>query len=127
MRFAAAREAALASGWRYTVVAGWRGHVMTVLDGLSAQRRELRDRLGLEEQLLRSAAAGPVRFGDLVNLTSVPTVARAPALHLIWHRMLSIDLARPKPRVTTGWGTDPNMRQSRRSRVPTSAHDDACR
>lgn len=36
--FAAAGEAALACGWRYTVVTGWRPHVMTTVDTLSAQR-----------------------------------------------------------------------------------------
>lgn len=95
LRFAAASEAALACGWRYTVVAGWRRQVMTVLDTVSAQRRQLVDRLGIEDQLLQAAASGPVRFGDLVAATTLPAVARAHALHLIWHRRLAIDLAQP--------------------------------
>ena len=33
--FAAANEAALACGWRYTVVTGWRSHVMATVDTLS--------------------------------------------------------------------------------------------
>ncbi len=33
--FAAAGEAALASGWRYSVVTGWRPHALAVLDALS--------------------------------------------------------------------------------------------
>jgi hypothetical protein len=43
VRFAAASEAALASGWRYAVVTAWRPHVLGVLDALSAQRRGLQD------------------------------------------------------------------------------------
>jgi hypothetical protein len=92
--FAAANEAALACGWRYLVVAGWRGGVTATLDALSAQRRGLDDRLGLQKQLVEAVAAGPVPFGVLVASTSLPVVARAHALHLIWHRRLSIDLGR---------------------------------
>ena len=47
----------------------------------------------------RGAAAavtgGPVRFADLVAATCYPAVARAFAIHLIWHRVLAIDLAAP--------------------------------
>jgi hypothetical protein len=32
---AAAAEAALAAGWRYSVICGWRPHVMATLDMLS--------------------------------------------------------------------------------------------
>jgi hypothetical protein len=91
--FAAANEAALACGWRYLVVAGWRPPVMDTLDALSAQRRPLDDRLGLQGRLMEAVAAGPVAFGDLEVSTSLPVVARAYALHLIWHRRLRIDLA----------------------------------
>ncbi len=93
--FAAAAEAALAAGWRYTVFCGWRPHVMATLDVLSSQRRVLDDRLGLVAQLLAAAGAGPLRLDDLVAATSCPAVARAFALHLIWHRRLGIDLAEP--------------------------------
>ncbi|HYU86633.1 MAG TPA: hypothetical protein VEK80_17650, partial [Kribbellaceae bacterium] len=65
------------------------------IDALSAQRRPLADPLGLQPQLLAQAADGPVGFGDLVGATSVPVVARAHALHLIWHRRLGVDLAEP--------------------------------
>jgi hypothetical protein len=43
VRFAAAAEAALEAGSRYSVVAGWRPHVRTGIDALSAQRRDLQD------------------------------------------------------------------------------------
>ncbi|MGW6727315.1 hypothetical protein ACWF9G_15555 [Nocardia sp. NPDC055029] len=65
--FAAAHETALANGRHYSVVAGWGPHVGSVLDAFSAQRRELVDRLGLADQLLNTAVAGPRRFVDLVN------------------------------------------------------------
>ena len=95
VKFAASAEAALACGWRYGVVGGWQPHVMTTLDTLSAQRRPLSDPLGLAEALLGAAADGPARFADLVAATSWPAVARAFAIHLIWHRLLAIDLAEP--------------------------------
>jgi hypothetical protein len=93
--FAAAGEAALASGGRYSVVTGWRPHVLAVLDALSAQRRDLEDRLGLQERMLEVARAGPLLFGELVAATSLPVVARAHALHLLWHRRLGIGLSGP--------------------------------
>lgn len=93
--FAAAAEAALAAGWRYSVICGWRPHVMATLDMLSSQRRPLADPLGLAPQLLAAAGAGPLVFDDLAGATSCPAVARAHALHLIWHRRLGIDLAGP--------------------------------
>jgi hypothetical protein len=93
--FAATDEAALTCGWRYLVVAGWRARVTATLDALSAQRRGLDDRLGLQQQLVEAVAGGPVPFGELVAATSLPVVARAHTLHLIWHRRLSIDLAQP--------------------------------
>jgi hypothetical protein len=93
--FAAAREAALAAGWRYLVVTGWRPRVQTGLDTLSAQRRPLRDQLGLQPELMSAVASGPRSFGDLVEAARLPAVARAHALHLIWHRRLGIDLSAP--------------------------------
>jgi hypothetical protein len=95
VRFAAADEVALLCGWRYAVVAGWRAHVIGVLDALSAQRRPLNDPLGLQVQLLAAAGAGSRPFGELVAATSLPAVARAHALHLLWHRRLGVDLGRP--------------------------------
>jgi hypothetical protein len=95
VRFAAAAEAASACGWRYVVVAGWRRHVMATLDTLSSQRRPLNDRLGVQADLVDAVVPGPLRFGDLVATTSVPAVGRAHALHLLWHRRLSIDLGQP--------------------------------
>jgi hypothetical protein len=95
VKFAASAEAALACGWRYGVVGGWQRHVMITLDTLSAQRRTLSDPLGLAGVLLAAAAGGPLRFADLVAATCYPAVARAFAIHLIWHRVLAIDLAVP--------------------------------
>jgi hypothetical protein len=95
VKFAASAEAALACGWRYLLVAGWRPHVMATLDTLSSQRRRLADPLGLQEVLLGEVSRGPRSFGDLVAGTIAPPVARAQLLHLLWHRRLSIDLARP--------------------------------
>ena len=95
MCFAAAGEAALSAGWRYSVVAGWRPHVLSVLDALSAQRRPLEDQLGLQARLLQVASEGPVAFGDLVAATPLPAAARAHALHLLWRRRLGVGLSRP--------------------------------
>jgi hypothetical protein len=95
--FAAAREAPLPTGWGYLVVTDWRPHVPTGVDALSAQRRPLRDPLGLQPELLTAVASGPRSFGDLVEVTRLPAVARAHALHLIWHRRLGIDLSAPDP------------------------------
>jgi hypothetical protein len=103
VRFAAAGEAALAAGWRYGVVGGWRPHVLTTLDTLASQRRPLADPLGTQPELLEDAAYGPLPFAELVAATSCPAVARAHALHLIWHRRLAIDLARPLGDRTPVW------------------------
>jgi hypothetical protein len=93
--FAAAAEAALEAGWRYSVVAGWRPNVLTGVDALSAQRRDLQDRLGLQDLLLDAVSEGPATFGDLAAATPLPAVARAHALHLLWRRRLGTDLSRP--------------------------------
>jgi hypothetical protein len=93
--FAAAAEAALEAGWRYSVVAGWRPHVLSGLDALSAQRRDLEDRLALQDCLLQAVSAGPAAFGDLVAATPLPAVARAHGLHLLWRRRLGTGLSCP--------------------------------
>jgi hypothetical protein len=103
VRFAAASEAAFAAGWRYEVVAGWRPHVLTTLDTLASQRRPLADPLGTQPKLLEVAARGPLPFAELVAATSYPAVARAHALHLIWHRSLAIDLMQPLGDRTLIW------------------------
>jgi hypothetical protein len=95
VRFAAAAEVALSCGWRYAVVPGWRPHVRATLDTVSAQRRPLTDPLGLQAVLLAAAYEGPVRFGELAERTEVPAMARAQALHLLWHRRLGVDLTAP--------------------------------
>ena len=101
--FAAAGEAALEAGWRYSVVAGWRPHVLTGLDALSAQRRDLEDRLGVQDHLLRAVSAGPAAFGDLAAATPLPAVARAHALHLLWRHRLGTDLSRPLGDTSLVW------------------------
>lgn len=95
VRFAAAAEVALACGWRYTVVPGWLPHIQTTLDTLSSQRRPMADRLGLQRQVLDALADGPLPFGDLVQATTAPAVARAAVLHLLWHRRAGVDLSAP--------------------------------
>jgi hypothetical protein len=95
LKFAAAAQTAAAVGWHYAVVTGWRREVMTGLDTLSARRRKLTDRLGLHAQLLGLVGERPHEFGDLVEATSIPAVARVHAIHLLWHRRLAVDLAQP--------------------------------
>jgi hypothetical protein len=99
----AAAEAALPAGWRYSVAAGWRPDVRPGLDALSAQRRPLDDRLGLRGGLLRAVSPGPVAFGDLVAAVPLPAVARAHALHLLWHRRLGTGLSRPLGDASPVW------------------------
>jgi hypothetical protein len=103
--FAATAEAALAVGWEYLVVAGWCPHVMSTVDTLSSQRRPLVDRLGVQAELLSSVDAGGVGFGELVAVASLPALARAHALHLLWHRRLRIDLAEPLTDAAVVWST----------------------
>jgi hypothetical protein len=103
VRFAAAAEAALEAGWRYSVVAGWRPNVLTGIDALSAQRRDLDDQLGLQAFLLEAASAGPSPFGKLVAAAPLPAVARAHALHLLWRRHLGIDLSMPLGDTSLVW------------------------
>lgn len=103
LKFAATEEVAMACSWRYTVATGWRPNVLTVLDALSAQRRPLRDPLGLREQLEAAVQDGPVPFGRLVELTTVPAVARAHLLHLLWHRSLGVELGRPLADTSQIW------------------------
>jgi hypothetical protein len=101
--FAAAAEAALEAGWRYSVVAGWCPNVRAGVDALSAQRRDLQDRLGLQERLLDAVSAGSAAFGELVAAMPLPAVARAHALHLLWHRRLGTDLSCPLGDASPVW------------------------
>lgn len=95
VKFAASAEAALAAGWNYSVVTGWRKHIVSIVDSLSAGRRDLTDQLGLQEEMLQAAASGPLPFGELVEQCSYPVIARAHALHLLWYRRLGVDLSAP--------------------------------
>ncbi|MFG2845361.1 TnsA-like heteromeric transposase endonuclease subunit [Kitasatospora sp. NPDC048296] len=94
-KFAATREVATAAGWHYIVVTGWRPHVVGVLDALSARRRPRKDPLGLHGELLDAVTEGPLRFRELVESTAWPELARAEAVHLLWHRRLGVDLGAP--------------------------------
>ena len=67
---------ALVAGWGYVVVTGWRPHVLSTVDALSAQRRALADPLGVREQLLAVAAGGPREFAEMVGAVALPAVAR---------------------------------------------------
>lgn len=93
--FAASAEVALLHGWRYAVVTGWKPHVLTTVDTLSAQRRPLHDRLGFIDVLLAGAAHGPRSFAALAESTAAPAVARAYLVHLLWHRRLGMNLSAP--------------------------------
>ncbi|MFD7282401.1 TnsA-like heteromeric transposase endonuclease subunit [Streptomyces sp. NPDC059862] len=103
LKFAAAAETASVCGWRYSVVSGWRPHVWSGVDHLSSQRRSLQDRLGLEAELLAAARQGPTAFGHLVAATRLPVVARAHAIHLLWHRRLGMDLGTPLTDASLVW------------------------
>lgn len=81
-------------GWRYAVVTGWRPQVLQSVETLSAQRRPLRDPLGVQRELL-GAATGPRPFGELAAASSMPAVGRAHLLNLLWRRRLEIDLRGP--------------------------------
>lgn len=98
LKFAAARETAAACGWRYSVIAGWRPHVWSVLDHLSSRRRPTRDLLGMRDQLLTAIGSRDeqlMTFSELADATSVPAVARANIVRLLWQRELGVDLGSP--------------------------------
>ncbi|NUP20854.1 MAG: TnsA-like heteromeric transposase endonuclease subunit [Streptomyces sp.] len=95
LKFAATAEVALSAGWQYGVVAGWRQHVWTNVDALSAERRPLPDVLTTQVQLREAAAQGPLPFGELAERCRFPAIARAHAIHLLWHRHLGVDLSGP--------------------------------
>ncbi|KUN81462.1 hypothetical protein AQJ64_23495 [Streptomyces griseoruber] len=95
LKFAAAAETALVAGWQYGVVAGWREYVWTNVDALSAERRPLPDVLGIQDELRKVVAQGPLPFGELVEHCRIPAIGRAHAIHLLWHRHLGLDLSGP--------------------------------
>ncbi|WP_331750113.1 TnsA-like heteromeric transposase endonuclease subunit (plasmid) [Streptomyces sp. NBC_01707] len=106
LKFAAAREVAAACGWRYSVVAGWRPHVWSVLDHLSSRRRPVRDLLGMRHQLLTAVGGTEDRvmtFSALADATSVPSVGRANIVRLLWQRELGIDLGSPLRDTSLVW------------------------
>jgi hypothetical protein len=93
--FAAAGELARAAGWQYSVVAGWRPQVLSALEAIRAESRPMTHLLELQDQVLGVLKGGGRTFGELVGATSLPMVARAHALHLLWHRRIGVDLASP--------------------------------
>jgi hypothetical protein len=95
LKFAASAEVALSAGWRYGVVVGWRQHVLTNVDALSAERRPLPDVLGIQAQLQDAAAQGPLSYGELIERCCLPAIGRAHAIHLLWSRHLGVDLSVP--------------------------------
>ncbi|WP_262505200.1 hypothetical protein [Streptomyces sp. TRM68367] len=98
LKFAAAREVAAACGWRYSVVAGWRPHVWSVLDHLSSRRRPARDLLGMRDQLLTTIGGQQGRvmtFSEPADATSVPSAGQANIVRLLWQHELGVDLGSP--------------------------------
>ncbi|MEW9519633.1 hypothetical protein [Streptomyces tubercidicus] len=95
MKFAAARETAAACGWRSSVVTGWRRHVFSELDHRSSRRRPARDLLVMRDQLLSALGAQMMPFARLAESTSLPAVARAHIVRLLWQRELGVDPGQP--------------------------------
>ena len=71
------------------------GSSRSTVEALSARRRLHADTFGLVPEIEAALAPGPLAFGDLVEQTRVPAVARAVAVGLLWQRRLSVDLASP--------------------------------
>ncbi|MFJ2263706.1 TnsA-like heteromeric transposase endonuclease subunit [Streptomyces sp. NPDC087844] len=97
MKFAASAEVALALGWGYAVVTGWRPLTWRNVDLLYSRRRPMKDPLGLKPLLLETArtATKPLTFGELAASYEYPALARPVIVHLLWHRRLGVDLAAP--------------------------------
>ncbi len=97
MKFAATSEVALALGWGYAVVTGWRPLTWRNIDLFYSRRRPMQDPLGLKPLLLQAAraAAEPLTFGQLAAGFEFPALARPVILHLLWHRRLAVDLTVP--------------------------------
>lgn len=53
------------------------------------------DQLGPERQLVAAVRRQPWQFGQLVDQTRLPAVARTHTVHLHWHRRMAVDLAQP--------------------------------
>ncbi|MDY0814831.1 hypothetical protein [Kitasatospora purpeofusca] len=66
VKLAATREVAAAAGWHYSVVGGWRRHVQSVLDALSARRRPRKGPLGLQPQLLAAVVENGERRNQML-------------------------------------------------------------
>lgn len=49
----------------------------------------------MQGPLIEAVGEGSWVFGELVPATACPVVARARALHLIWHGRLAVYLAEP--------------------------------
>jgi len=101
--FAATAEAALAAGWSYRVVSGWRPQVLAGLDALAAQRLALPDPSGIAAGLVEQAGWGGRRFGELAGAGADSGLRRAHLLHLVWSRRLGVDLAAPLGDASPVW------------------------
>jgi len=93
--FAACDLLAQARGWRHEVVTGWVEPARSTVDALSARRRPQADVFGLVPEIEAALANGALPFGDLVERTRVPAMARAFAVGMLWQRTLTMDLAWP--------------------------------
>lgn len=81
MKFADSSEVALALGWGYAVVTGWRPLTWRNVDLLYSRRRSMQDRLGLKPQLLQTARAAQALSQSLTfrqQPTGRPQVRPAP-------------------------------------------------
>lgn len=103
VRFAAAAEVALACGWQYVVVCGWRPRAWSSVEAFSSQRRPLNDPLEIGAQLMGVLAEGPLPFGQAAAATSCPPIGRALLLHLLWHRRIGMALSEPLADRTLLW------------------------
>ncbi len=91
---AATRAVCALRGWQEAVVVGYAQPALTVLKTIGAAARTA-DPYALGDQMLDLLDEhGPSRFGDLVEASEVPVLARAVLQRLIWDREVSIDLNR---------------------------------
>lgn len=81
-------------GWQEAVVTGYSRPPHTVISTIAAAR-QTDDPYGHTGDMLDFlATSGPTRFGDLVEMTGLPVVARAVLQRMIWDRDVTMDLNR---------------------------------
>ncbi len=64
--FVATAQVAAVSGWGYVIVGGWKPHVWSIVDAMSAHRRPLSDVLDIGAGMLAAASERPRSFGELI-------------------------------------------------------------